>query len=250
MPRDTDIGGPGGRFPTTHRSAILGVRSQDAVERERSFATLVSAYWKPVYKFIRIRWRKSNEDAKDLTQAFFLQVLEKESLRPYDPARGRFRTFLRTCLDGFLSNQQKAAGRLKRGGDQIFLSLDFETAEGELEPREIPSSEDMEAYFDQEWIRGLLGLALQTLETECKSQAREETFRLFERYDLEDSPSEGLTYRDLAQEFGLKVTDVTNHLAWARRQFRRILLDTLREITASEEEFRLESRLLLGRESG
>jgi RNA polymerase sigma factor (sigma-70 family) len=249
MPRDTDIGGPDGRFPTTHRSAVLGVRSQDALERERSFATLVSAYWKPVYKFIRIRWHKSNEDAKDLTQGFFVQVLEKEFLRSYDPARGRFRTFLRTCLEGFLSNEHKAAGRLKRGGEQVFLSLDFETAEGEFEQMEIASPENIERYFEEEWTRSLVGLAVSGLEMECRSQGRETTFLLFERYDLEEAPPEGRTYRELADEFGLKVTDVTNHLAWARREFRRILLRTLQEITASDEEFRLEARLLLGRSS-
>jgi len=67
MPEDTNIGGPGGRFPTTRGSAIQGVSSPDASERRRSFDTLVAAYWKPVYKYVRIRWRRSNEDAKDLT---------------------------------------------------------------------------------------------------------------------------------------------------------------------------------------
>ncbi len=92
-------------------------------------------------------------------------------------------------------------------------------------------------------------LAVSGLEMECRTQGRETTFLLFERYDLEEAPPEGRTYRELADEFGLKVTDVTNHLAWARREFRRILLRTLQEITASDEEFRLEARLLLGRQS-
>lgn len=249
MPQDTDIGGPGGRFPTTRRSAVLGVVSEDRVERERSFATVVSAYWKPVYKFIRIRWHKSNEDAKDLTQAFFLQVLEKEFLRSYDPGRGRFRTFLRTCLEGFLANEHKAAGRLKRGGHQVFLSLDYEAADGELRELPVSSPDDIERTFDEEWTRSLLALAVNRLAEECGSRGRDTTFRLFARYDLEDPPPEGLTYRDLAAEFGLKVTDVTNHLAWARREFRRLLLEVLREVTASDEEFRLEARLLLGRQS-
>ena len=128
MQKDTDIGGPGGRFPTTHGSAIVGVGSADSGERQRSFDTLVAAYWKPVYKYIRIRWHKSNEDAKDLTQGFFVQVMEKDYLRPYDPARARFRTFLRTCLEGFLSNRSAGlawSSRLHHPGTRVCVRQRF-----------------------------------------------------------------------------------------------------------------------------
>jgi RNA polymerase sigma factor (sigma-70 family) len=246
MSEDTKIGGGSGRFPTTHGSAVAGARSDDAAERQRSFEALVAAYWKPVYKYVRIQWRKSNEDAKDLTQGFFLAVMEKGYLRPYDPAKGRFRTFLRACLDGYLANRHRAETRLKRGGAAVLLSLDFETAEGELSAIDVPSPDSPDRYFEQEWVRGLLGLAVQALREECAARGRDVTFRVFERYDLSDDDSGRLTYADLGREIGMPVTQVTNHLAWARRELRRLLLDRLREITASDEEFRLESRLLLG----
>jgi DNA-directed RNA polymerase specialized sigma24 family protein len=130
---DTDIGCGRGRFPTTHISAVLGVRSAEPEVRARSFGALVAAYWKPVYKHVRGRWKKSNEDAKDLTQAFFLRAMEKDFFDAYDREKGRFRTFLRTCLDHFLSNENKSEGRLKRGGGEPPLSLDFEGAEAELQ---------------------------------------------------------------------------------------------------------------------
>jgi DNA-directed RNA polymerase specialized sigma24 family protein len=69
---------------------------------------------------------------------------------------------------------------------------------------------------------------------------------LFERYDLEDADERRLSYEQLAREFGLSVTDVTNHLAFARREFRRIALEKLREMTATEEEFRREASALFG----
>ena len=72
--------------------------------------------------------------------------------------------------------------------------------------------------------------------------------QLFERYDLENSDPKP-SYADLAKEFGLPPTDVTNYLAFARREFRRCVLDQLREMTASEEEFRREARVLLGVDS-
>lgn len=237
---------PEGRFPTTRISAIAGIRQTDPAVRTRSADTLITAYWKPVYKYIRVKWRKPNEDAKDLTQAFFTRALEKEFFASFDPVKGRFRTFLRTCLDGFLANEEKADGRFKRGGDVIHLPLEFETAEGEIVQTEIPSGEDLDKYFDAEWVRHLFALTVEALREDCAARGREILFEVFERYDLEDDSAERLTYQKLGTQMGLSATTITNHLSVARREFRRILLDKLREITATDEEFRREARFLLG----
>src|SRR5579864_8145542 len=114
MDLDTSIGGNQSRFPETRRSAILDLASEDPARLAAASETLIAGYWKPVYKYIRVRWNQSNEDAKDLTQAFFTRVLEKQFFTAYDPAKARFRTYLRTCLDAFLSNESKAASRVKR----------------------------------------------------------------------------------------------------------------------------------------
>lgn len=237
---------PEGPFPTTRFSAIAGIRQADPAIRTRSLDTLITAYWKPVYKYIRVRWGKSNEDASDLTQAFFTLALEKDFFAAFDPIKGRFRTFLRTCLDGFLANEQKAGGRLKRGGDLIHLPLEFETAEGEIVLTEIRSDEDLDKYFDTEWVRHLFALTVDALRQECAARGRQVMFEVFEQYDLDDSGAERLTYQKLGARMGLSATTVTNHLSVARREFRRILLDKLREITATDEEFRREARYLLG----
>lgn len=246
MADDTQIGGPSGKFPPTRWSAIVAARSDDPAERTRAFETIVAAYWKPVYKYIRARWGKTNEDAKDLTQEFFARVMEKGFLDSYEPEKSRLRTFLRTCADGFVANQDKAARRIKRGGDAVLLSLDFETAEGELACTEPPDPDTMEDFFEKEWIRSLFSLAVERLRAECEARGKTIHFRLFELYDLEDSREPRLTYEHLARQFGLAVTDITNHLAFARREFRRITLETLREMSANEEEFRREARALLG----
>src|SRR5271166_5070923 len=129
---DTKIGGPGGKFPATRWSAIVAARSADVAERTRALEAVIEAYWKPIYKYVRIRWSKSNEDAKDLTQEFFSRLIEKNYLRDFDPGKARLRTFLRVCVDHFLANDAKAATRLKRGGDAQHISLDFDAAETEL----------------------------------------------------------------------------------------------------------------------
>jgi RNA polymerase sigma factor (sigma-70 family) len=223
MDPDTAIGGPNGRFPATRISAVEALRSPDAVERGRGYEALVASYWKPVYKYIRIKWRKSNEDAKDLTQAFFARAIEKDFLQPFDPAKAAFRTFLRACLDGFLANENRAAGRLKRGGDAITEPLDFDAAEGELDRQPVSTELSGEEYFHREWRRHLFGLAVEQLRRECQADGKAIRMRLFERYDLEEG--DAATYEQLAAEFEIPVTQVTNALAAARRDFRRILLE-------------------------
>jgi RNA polymerase sigma factor (sigma-70 family) len=240
---DTDIGGRAERFPATRRSAIEDARSDDLQERERGFEQIVAAYWKPVYKYIRIKFGKSNEDAKDLTQGFFTEAFAKDFFKSYDPGKSRFRTFVRVCLDGFVANEQKAASRIKRGGGLTFMSLDFESAEGELN-RADQAPSGGEDYFDREWTRSIFALALERLKAKCTRDRKLTQFQMFERYYLDDTSS--LSYQKLSAEFGLPATTVTNHLAFARREFRKLLLEQLRSMTATDDEFRREARALLG----
>ena len=241
---------PGGdRFPPTRWSVLDAARSIDEAERTRAMDTLCSAYWKPVYKYVRLRWNRPPEDAQDLTQGFFAQVIERDLLGKFDPAKSRLRTYLRVCVDSFVINEQKAAKRLKRGGNVSHVAFDFADAEEELgraamDPAEIPSPESLEDFFEKEWVRGLFELAVEDLRKHCEANERERTFRLFEEYDL--SGNETISYDKLAADYGMPVTDVTNALAWARREFRRGALERLREICGSEEEFQREARTVFG----
>jgi RNA polymerase sigma factor (sigma-70 family) len=242
---DTLIGGTQDKFPLTRWSAIATLRSDERKDRARAFEAIVATYWKPVYKYIRLKWNKANEDAKDLTQGFFAKALEKDFFQSYDPAKARFRTFLRTCLDGFIANENKAAGRLKRGGQAQIMSLNFESAEGELKYAEIPSPESLDDYFEQEWIRRLFSLAIETLRADCEAKDKNLHFQIFQRYDL-DETGDKPSYEQLSTEFKTSVTNITNYLAYARREFRRILLEKLREMTETDDEFYNEARTVLG----
>jgi RNA polymerase sigma factor (sigma-70 family) len=248
MARDSNIAGMG-QFPATRWSMLEAARSEDSDTRRRALDTLISAYWKPVYKYIRLRWNRDHEQAKDLTQEFFTRLLEKDFLADYDPGRARLRTFLRTCVDGLVMNQDKAAHRLKRGGDQPILSLDYEAADGELAQIEVPARENLDDFFAREFVRSLFAMAVEKLRQECNERGKAAHFRLFELYDIDEAGKQ-LTYDDVAHQFGIRPTDVTNYLSWARREFRRIVLDQLREMTATEDEFRREARALLGMDVG
>jgi RNA polymerase sigma factor (sigma-70 family) len=239
----------GDRFPPTRRSVIEAARSIDSEERERALEALCAAYWKPVYKYIRLRWNRPADAAQDLTQGFFMELLERELLDRFDPKKSRLRTYLRLCVDSFVMNEDKAGRRLKRGGNVLHVALDFPGAEEELgaavmDPAAIPSPESLEEFFEKEWVRSLFALAVEELRELCLAKERERTFLLFEAYDLDGN--EKISYEQLAQEYGIPLTDVTNALAWARREFRRIALERLREICGSEEEFQRETRAAFG----
>ena len=116
--------------------------------------------------------KRSNEQATGLNSGFFPALLEKDFLARYDPQRARLRTFLRVCVDHLIANEDKASRRLKRGGEVQFLSLDFESAEGELQQIEIPSPDSMENFFEREWVRSVFSLSLQRLRLECEERGK------------------------------------------------------------------------------
>jgi RNA polymerase sigma factor (sigma-70 family) len=232
-----------GTFPQTRHSVVVAAQSDDPTARSLAIEAITVAYWKPVYKYVRRKWNINGEDAADFTQEFFAHLLEKEFLNSYDSRKGRLRTFLRACADRFFMNQMRDSKRLKRGGGLPHFSLDFE--EAERERATVPGSESPEARFDKEWVRSLFALGLQRLQASCESGGKMIHFELFELYDLHDADQKP-SYSQLAAKFGLATTDVTNYLAFVRREFRRCVLDQLREMTATNQEFRREAQALLG----
>ena len=222
----------------TRRSAVRGAHSDDPELRERSWSALVSAYWRPAYKHVRIKWMANPEDARDSIQAFFEKAVEREFFAGFDPSVARFRTFFKTCLDRHVSNEVKAAQRQKRGGPAVALA--FDDAEHELEQAGAAAWESPDECFEREWRRQLFVTALGTLKARALEQNRQTAFAAFEKYDLAAPPRP--TYDDVARELGVPVTTVTNHLAWARGQLRALVLEQLEAITASEQELSAEAQ--------
>lgn len=226
-------------FPPTRLSVLGGARAADPAMRARSLEILARGYWAPVYKHLRLRWRKPKDDAEELTQAFFTAAIEKDFFGDYDATKGRFRTFVRVCVDRFASDDRKASQRIKRGGGLRPLSFDVASAEAEL----ATAGDDVESVFDRELKRSLFRLALTSLRAELSAAGRTRHLEVFERYDLASSDARP-SYEEIATALGIKVTDVTNSLSYARRAFRRHVLLRLREICVSEEEYESEAGAL------
>jgi RNA polymerase sigma factor (sigma-70 family) len=245
--RETNLGGERRDFPQTRRSLVARIGAGEPAERRAAQGELIATYWKPVYAYLRLRWRHDNERAKDATQGFFAAVIEKHWLADFDPARARFRAYLRACVDRFVANEERARAAQRRGGDVAHVELDFDGAESELGRRDPPDPNTLDAWFENEWRRSVLAGALADLERECEARGQRTRFEAFRRYDVEPgSASERPTYDELARELGLKATDVTNYLHAVRKRLRQVVLLRLREVTATDEEFKSEAVELLG----
>jgi RNA polymerase sigma-70 factor (ECF subfamily) len=203
----------------------------------------MAAYRTPVIAVLQRRWEMQPADAEDLAHDFFAQALERDWLARYDPEKGRFRTFLRTCLLAFAATAHEAATRQKRGGAMTHVSIDDVTVAGD-------GDDEVMRLFDQEWTRSVLAIALEKLREDCAASNRDTTWQVFYEYDVEGSDA-GMrpTYDALAVSAGIPVTQVTNYLNWARRKLRMHVLETIRSLTSSDAEYREEVRSMLGIEA-
>ena len=226
---DTAIGGGNGRFPPTEHSLLEAAAEglgNDALER------VIAIYWKPVYRLIRRRFGKDNEDAKDLTQSFFAGALARDFFMRFDPDKASFRTYLRMAVERFAASEHEAAGRQKRGG------------EFRLEPLEDHDAVAMsvEEEFEREWRRQVFALGVEDLRGWAAQEGKELHFAIFEEYDLAEG--ERASYAVLAGRHGVAESSVTNYLAWARRMLRRMVTERVRGSTAGERELAAEMRRL------
>lgn len=150
---DTQIGGLSTGFPTT-KWAVVRLAARDTV----SMDSLLRVYWKPLYFFVRQKGY-DNEAAKDAVQGFLTLLVERKAFAAADPARGRFRSLLRTSLENFLKDHHKASARGKRGGGRAPLSLDFDAGEREFAAG--PERHQDPAYrMDRAWAQSLFAECL------------------------------------------------------------------------------------------
>ena len=224
----TELGGARKDFPPTTANFQAQLRDPATLARMAVMETLATRYWKPVYHFLRMTYSKPNEDAKDLTQAFFVWLLERDLLLRFDPARSTFRTFLKGVLRNFAGNEHQALHRLKRGGGAAHVSIDVTAAaleRGDLET-------DPEKLFDRLWMKEVLHRAVDRIKAKYQAQQRIVPFLVFQQYDLDlsDGPP---SYAEVARRLGIKESDVRNHLHEVREKVRE---EVKAEISSAEGE--------------
>lgn len=214
-------------FPTTRWTLILASREgEDA--RRRALEALFTAYWKPAYVYLR-RKGLASASAEDVVQGFFASLLEKDFLERADPARGRFRSYLRVCLDHYLANLYEKEAARKRGGGLRFVPLDVVILD-----RELPvAPEDPGDAFDREWAVAVMERALQRLRQEYdegRRRGRLDTVLRF--FGFGEAP----TYAQAAAECGMSVVQFKASLHRARSRFRELLLEEVGATVGEDKE--------------
>ncbi len=235
--QDTSIGGDRRAFASTLWSVVLAARDAGDSGRREALQTLIEAYWKPVYHFIR---RKGNdsETSKDLAQGFFTALLERNFLQYVRKDRGRFRTFLLTALEHFLADEHDRASALKRGGGRTGFSLDFVAAEREAAAADGRSPE---AAFKRDWALRILSRALQLLKEDFAKAGRSPEFEAL-RLHLSAGAGTPPSYADLAARLGLSEQDVANRIHRARAAYRDQILQVVQAYSETPEDAREELR--------
>lgn len=207
----------GSRFPETSWGLVLAVR--DSAQARRAFDVLCGRYWMPVYASLR-RQGFAPPDAEDLTQGFFLHLIERDTVTRADPERGRFRSFLLGALRWFLANQGERERARKRGGECKFVSIDTTEAEASL-AGEGSKQASLELQFDQQWARSLVHHALTALQSEYTERAQEATFHAL-RACL-DAGTVPPSYAELASQLASSEGAVKVAVHRLRQRFRELL---------------------------
>ena len=225
------------RFATTRWTLVLATRQPGSPEAASAFAALCETYWFPVYAFIR-RSGRSSDDARDLTQAFFTRVLEKNYFRDAEQARGRFRTFLLASVRHFLANERDAEMALKRGGGFAHVPIEVETEERRFhrEP-----SEDLtpERLYERRWALAAIDAAMTRLAARYEGSARRRMFEELRPLLTGDEPA---SYATLSNRLGATEGALRVAVHRLRRQFasslREVIAETVDDQQAVDDELR------------
>ena len=238
---DSDLPQSSRAFHTTHWSVVLAAREEEGTVARDALASLCTAYWYPLYGFVRGRGY-SPHDAEDLTQEFFRRFLEKNTLSNVNPARGRFRSFLLACLKHFLANEWERAHAQRRGGGQAPIPLDY--GEGEtrlsLEPAD-PVTPD--ALFEKRWAFAVLEHTIKALHAEYAAKGKSDIFEELSGFLPGGRGSESRA--ELAAKKGIRVGAVDVAVHRLRQRFGALLREQVAHTVASENEVDEEIRYLM-----
>ncbi len=236
---DSSEGGPA-RFPTSQWSLVAAASAQEP-KAKAALEGLYCLYCYPVYAFIRRRGY-ARQDAQDLTQYFFVHLLEKATLGKADPQRGRFRSFLLGALGHFLAHADERARAQKRGGGVECVSLDIEKAESGYEVM-APDDLTPEKVLDKRWAVTLNEVARERLHQEMEAKNKRRLFETLQGFVLGE---ENASYQEVADRLGVSLNGLKTHIYRLRNRYGELLREEVARTVARPEEVDEELRYLIG----
>lgn len=229
-----------GKLPTTRWTMVLNAGQDATAERNKALAELCTAYWAPVYGFIRAKGR-SAEEAQDLTQGFFTtRLLEKNDIAAADPTRGRFRNWLLTAVKSYLANDLAKMRAQKRNPGTEFISMDTAEVEG-LCPIQIGHDTTPERVFERRWALVLLEKSLQKLEESYKKRGDEKLFSKLLPLLIGTGTE---AHRAIAEELGMREETFNVALSRCRSRLQERIREEIAETVVHADEIEDELRHL------
>lgn len=228
-------------FLTTRWSVVAEAGKVGTPAAKAALSELCATYWYPLYAYVRRRGH-SQEDAQDLTQAFFARLLEKNVVLAADPARGRFRAFLLGSLKNFLANEWDRVHAQKRGGGIAPLSLDFETADERFQ-REPATHLTPELEYERNWALAVLERAMTRLEREYQKRGKQTLFARLKQALV--APDDSDSRLSMAKGLGMTEGAVKVALHRMRAAFRESLRQEIADTVGADRELDDELRTLI-----
>jgi RNA polymerase sigma-70 factor (ECF subfamily) len=210
-------------FATTHWTVVLAAGNRHAPQADRALEELCQIYWYPLYVYVRHQGH-SKQDAEDLTQGFFESFLKRNYLDGLSSDKGRFRAFLLAALKHYLSNQRDRESRLKRGGGEKPLSLNWENAESryQIEPLDRVSPDKL---YDRAWANTLLEKVISRLSDESRTEGKRSQFERLKPFLMVGKAA--IPYAETARELGLGENAVRVAVHRLRRRYRQLLREEI-----------------------
>ena len=208
------------RFQTTRWSLVLEAAGSSP-GAGAALEWLCRTYWYPLYGFIR-RDVKDPERARDLTQAYFLQLLEKDYLKQIDRDAGKFRSFLLVSLKFFLSNERARERAEKRRADDPAHRVDLDGAE-DLYLKNAEDDADPEVAFEKRWAMTVVNRGYDRLGEEYAADGKGELFRALRGHIT--GAGESRPYKDIAERLDMSEGAVKVAVHRMRQRLGRVLRD-------------------------
>jgi RNA polymerase sigma-70 factor (ECF subfamily) len=231
----------GETFVTTRWSLVCAATEAGAPGQAGALEELCRAYWLPLYAFVR-RSGYAPEDARDLTQAFFARLIERDTLARARAERGRFRTFLLAVLRHFLADQHDRTSALKRGGSAVIVELDIPQAEERCRA-ELTAPGLADAVFDRRWALVVLERAAARLREEFTARGRERVFEELKGFLLAEGDPE--RFRVACAKAGITLNNGRVTLHRLRQRLPALIREEVAQTVRSADELEAELRYLL-----
>ena len=230
------------QFPTTRWTLVVAAGNPEQKEARSALASLCENYWYPLYAYLRRRGYPADQ-AQDLTQEFFIRVLEGRYLDRADPEKGRFRSFILTSLKFFVADEEDRDRAQKRGGGMV-EPLEFSSGE-ERYQREPAHEETPERIFERRWALTMLDRVVERLRQEFVQHGRPEHFERLKVFLLgqSDAPYAALAREMNTSEGALKVA-IHRLRKRYRDLFRQEIADTVADPSEVESELRFLAAVL------